>query len=273
VSVAAAKHVTPVTLELGGKAPVIIDPDFDDLELAARRTLFGKQQNTGQLCVSPNYVLVPRSKQDEFIAALVKVYHEFWPKGPFHKDSSWGSIVNPTHHARLRSMLERTKGKIVIGGEYDGEKRIAPTIVKDVTVDDSLMEDEIFGPILPLIAVDDLEEAIRIVRAQPVALAVYAFTNNEEVKKRLVYETKSGTLSVNEPFGQVAVIEMPFGGQGESGHGAWYGKFAFDTFTHLRGYVDVPPTQEPLLAPRYPPYTEEQYQNLTFAAKIKIPEA
>jgi len=272
VSYAAAKYVTPVTLELGGKSPVVIDPEFD-IELAAKRVLWGKLQNSGQLCVSPDYVLCPRAKVDEFIAGLLKAHKQFWPNGPFHPESQWGKIINPAHHARLKSLIERTKGQIVIGGEFEGDQRIAPTIVRDVTFDDSLMEDENFGPVLPIIAVEDLEDAIQILDSRNTPLSLYVFTNSEKVKDDFLNRTNSGTLVLNDTFSQLAVYEMPFGGQGNSGHGRWYGKYTFETFTHFRSYINVPPAGEPYMGMRYPPYNDEKYDALTSPMRLVIPDA
>lgn len=272
VSLAAAKYVTPVTLELGGKSPVVIDPE-SDVELAAKRVLWGKSQNGGQLCVSPDYVLCPRAKVDEFVAGLLKAHKQFWPKGPLHPESQWGKIVNPAHHARLKSLIERTKGKIVIGGEVEGDQRIAPTVVRDVTFDDSLMEDENFGPVLPIVAVEDLEDAIRILESRNTPLALYVFTTSEKVKQNFLNRTNSGTLVLNDTYSQLAVHEMPFGGQGDSGHGRWYGKYSFETFTHFRSFINVPPADEPHMGLRYPPYTEEKYNAMTSTLRTVIPDA
>ncbi|KZT06718.1 aldehyde dehydrogenase [Laetiporus sulphureus 93-53] len=271
VAAAAAKYATPVTLELGGKSPVVIAEDAD-LELAAKRVLWGKLQNSGQLCVSPDHVYVPRSKQDAFIAALLKMYNIFWPNGPFHKDAQWGKIVNPTHHARLKSLLERTKGDIVIGGYYDGDRRIAPTIVNNVTLDDALMEDELFGPILPIIVVEDLDGAIRLINGQPTPLTLYTFTNSKDTEEKLLESTRSGALVINDTVSHLAVYEMPFGGQGDSGYGSWYGKASFDTFTHLRGFVHIPNAGEPHMANRYPPYTDAKYEAMSGGVHVKIPD-
>ncbi|KAH9947074.1 Aldehyde/histidinol dehydrogenase [Amylocystis lapponica] len=260
VAAAAAKHITPVTLELGGKSCALIDPDFDEIEVAARRILYGKQQNTGQLCVSPDYVLVPRAKYDDFVAGLLKAYKEFWPNGPFHEEIGWGKIVNAAHHARLRDLLARTKGEIVIGGEFDGDKRIALTIVKNVQLDDALMEDENFGPILPLVAVDDLNDALRVMNT------LYVDSGTHSIL------TQSGSLVINDTFVQLSVIEIPFGGQGRSGYGGWYGKDSYDTFTHRRSSIHVPVDMEPQLQLRYPPYNEEKYQLASQNSRVKIPD-
>ncbi|PCH44824.1 aldehyde dehydrogenase [Wolfiporia cocos MD-104 SS10] len=268
----AAEYVTPVTLELGGKSPVVIAEDAD-IEIAAKRVLFGKAQNSGQLCVSPDHVYVPRALQDAFTAALLTAYRAFWPQGPLHPDAKWGKIVNPAHHARLRRLLERSKGTVVIGGEFDGETRIAPTIVRDVKLDDALMEEELFGPILPIIPVESVDEALEHIRSQPSPLVIYAFTSSEELKQRLLDTTYSGTLVLNDTTSQLAVYEMPFGGEGDSGHGRWYGKYSFDTFTNLRSFTNVPPAAEPFLGARYLPYTDESYAAMTSDLRLEIPDA
>ncbi|KZT70410.1 aldehyde dehydrogenase [Daedalea quercina L-15889] len=271
VSAAAAKHATPVTLELGGKSPVVIADDAD-LDLAAKRVLHGKGQNSGQLCVCPDHVYVPRAKQDAFIDALLKHYDAFWPKGAFHEEARWGKIINPPHHERLRNLLQRTKGELVKGGEYDGDRRITPTIVKNVAPDDSLMEDELFGPILPLIPVDDIEETIRLINEQTVPLVIYLFTNSEDVKQQLLERTNSGTLVINDTISQLAVYEMPFGGQRDSGHGRWHGKYSFNTFTHLRSHISVPLAAEPVMSSRYMPYTDEKYEAVATIVKASLPK-
>ncbi|CCM01190.1 uncharacterized protein FIBRA_03238 [Fibroporia radiculosa] len=288
VAEAAAKHVTPVTLELGGKSPVIIAEDTD-IELAAKRVLYGKAQNSGQLCVSPDHVYVPRAKQDAFVAALLRVYKTFWPEGPFHEGSHWGNIINPAHHARIRGLLSRTKGDIVIGGYFDGEKRIAPTIVNNVRMDDSLMEEELFAPILPIIPVQNVDEAIEIIRGRPKPLVLYLFSNNPDVKQTVMERTESGALTLNDTYSHLAgayspandlhswidrflwtALENPFGGIGSSGYGSWAGKASFDTFTHHRGYVDVPFVEEPMMEFRYPPYTDEKRVIVSRPLRAKI---
>lgn len=141
VAAAAAKFVTPLTLELGGKSPVIVDP-ICDIELAAKRVLFGKIQNAGQLCVSPDYVLVPKSVAKEFKEALKKAYEQFWPSGnPLDTEYKWGKIVSVTHYKRITALLERTKGRVILGGRTEGDRRIAPTVIEGVGIDDSLMEE------------------------------------------------------------------------------------------------------------------------------------
>ncbi|OCH91266.1 aldehyde dehydrogenase [Obba rivulosa] len=293
IAAAAGRSLTPVTLELGGKSPVVIDDGFDDLELAARRTLHGKVQNSGQLCVSPDYVLAPWDKVDALAEAFKKAYGEFFPDAePLGANSDWGKIVNPNHHARLRGILERSKGEIVIGGQNDGDRRIAPTILKNVSADDSLLEEEIFGPILPIISVDSFDEAIQFISSRPSPLVIYAFTKSEEAKQKLLEQTDSGSLTLNDTFSQLIVHEAPFGGKGDSGcksmatpallttvtdlacsDGGYNGKYTFDTFSYQRMYNNIPSEAEPFMAMRYRPYSGEAYKTMNNAAKANIPTA
>ncbi|THH27353.1 hypothetical protein EUX98_g6826 [Antrodiella citrinella] len=269
---AAAKTLTPVTLELGGKSPVVIDEGCD-LELAAKRTLFGKSQNSGQLCVSPDHVYVPRSLAPAFKEAVKKVYASFFPDTALHPSAQWGNIVNPLHHSRVKGLLDRTKGEILVGGGVDANKRIALTVVAGVKPDDSLMEEEIFGPLLPVIEVENLDETIRLIGERPHPLVLYAFTNNEETRQRLVNETNSGGLIFNDTTIHLSIHEMPFGGLGESGYGAYHGKDSFDSFTHRRSSINVPAAAEGIFAARYRPYSDEKYAIMSAGAHVKIPES
>ncbi|TFK50665.1 aldehyde dehydrogenase [Heliocybe sulcata] len=267
VASAAAKHLTPVTLELGGKSPVIIDAECD-IDIAAKRLLNGKATNSGQICVCPDYVLIPAHRQDALIAALKVHYAAFFPEGPLNS-SSYGRVVNAMHHKRLMDMLSRTNGTIVLGGKTDGKLGLEPTVVKDVREGDSLLEEEIFGPILPIVPVKDMDEAINYVRARDHPLVIYAFTQNPELKERLIAETLSGNIVFNDTFQQLAVNEIPFGGMGESGYGLQIMKFSFDGFTHMRSSVDVPyDCENPF---RYPPYTEETRKMIEKGMNLNIP--
>ncbi|KAJ7802239.1 Aldehyde/histidinol dehydrogenase [Mycena olivaceomarginata] len=240
----------------GRQVPVFIDADNTDVELAAKRILWGKQQNAGQICVAPDYILVPRAQQDAVM----------------------GSILNPHHHARLTELLGRTQGTIAHGGNSEGTKRIEPTVVTDVKLNDALMEDELFGPIIPIVPVDDRQEAIQVIQGRPVPLVIYVFTDSEETKNKcasvleIVESTSSGTLVLNDTVAQLGVHEIPFGGQGESGYGLFSGKYSFETFVNRRSYINVPPAIEPYLKYRYPPYTEEAFQALSAPANMKIPD-
>ncbi|KAJ7113375.1 aldehyde dehydrogenase [Mycena epipterygia] len=269
ISAAAAKHLTPLTLELGGKSPVIVDGSFD-IALAAKRILWGKTQNCGQLCVSPDYVLIPRAHQDTFIAALKDAYAEFFPEGSM-KSTSISRIVSPEHHARLMDLLKRTKGQVVFGGKAEGSVKIEVTVLRDVPADDSFMEGEIFGPFLPIVPVDSVQDAIDFVRERDHPLVLYVFTENAEVKKQILDETLSGSVAFNDVFQQLAVNEMPFGGVGESGHGRQVLKYTYDSFSHERSSIDVPKEVEPFNAVRYAPYNEEKFKAMTGTAFLPIP--
>ncbi|TRM57645.1 aldehyde dehydrogenase [Schizophyllum amplum] len=284
VSAAAAKHLTPLTLELGGKSPVIIDP-ASDLTLAARRVLYGKFNNAGQICVCPDYVLIPASAKPAFIAALQDAYKEWFPNGCLESDD-FGSIVNPTHHARLKGLLDRTKGRIVMGGRVGDDKkgrmvRMELTVVDGVGQEDALMEGEIFGPILPILEVRDVDEAIEFVRARPHPLVLYAFTQDDDVRRKVLLRTTSGNLVFNDTFMQLSgdlfdyilhVNELPFGGVGESGYGRQAQKWSFDIFSYERSYVDIPPRMEPGLSHRYPPYDGRAMAIMSAATNMKIPK-
>ncbi|KIJ36345.1 hypothetical protein M422DRAFT_179475 [Sphaerobolus stellatus SS14] len=270
VAAAAAKHLTPVTLELGGKCPVIIDPKYD-MELAAKRVLWGKMINAGQVCISPDYVLIPRDQQDNFVNALVKTYNEFFPNGSLDSPDT-GGIINERHFHRVQDMLKRSKGKVVIGGKSDTARlKMEVTVVRDVQGGDSLMEDEVFGPILSLVPVDNLDDAIDFLAERPEPLAIYAFSLDEDTKRHLRDSTLSGTLIYNDTFMQLNVAEIPVSALGASGYGYQGGKYAFDTFIHNRGTMDVPAEAEPLLSIRYPPYTDATLEALSAPLKQNIP--
>ncbi|KAG2137879.1 aldehyde dehydrogenase [Suillus bovinus] len=270
VASAAAKHLTPLTLELGGKSPVIIDSAYD-VDLAAKRILWGKCHNAGQICVAPDYVLVQRDRQDELVKALQKHYNAFFPNGTLDSPS-FGSIVSHLHHNRLTSLLSRTKGEVVLPGRADAaRKRLELTIVKNVADGDSLLEEELFGPILPIVPVDSLDQAINFVNARSHPLVLYAFSDDKGLKQRLVSETRSGGIVFNDTLQQLAVSELPFSGVGESGYGAQFSKYTYDTFTQLRSSIDMPREAEANLAMRYLPHSKEAVKSITAAVYTPIP--
>ncbi|KAG2145719.1 aldehyde dehydrogenase [Suillus cothurnatus] len=272
VASAAAKHLTPLALELGGKSPVIIDSAYD-IDLAAKRILWGKCNNAGQICVAPDYILVQRDKQDELVKAFQKHYNAFFPKGALDSPS-FGSIVSDSHYKRLTSLLSRTKGEVVLQGRTDAaRRRLEPTIVKDVAEGDSLLEEELFGPILPIVPVDSLKQAIDFVNARSHPLVLYAFSDNESMKQQLVSETQSGGIVFNDTFQQLAVSQLPFAGVGESGYGYQFMKYTYDTFTQLRSSIDMPKEAEARLAMRYPPHSEDAVKALTAAVYRSIPSS
>jgi len=270
VATACAKHLTPVTLELGGKSPVVIDPQMD-MMLAARRVMWGKTVNAGQTCVAPDYILIPKEGQAKFVEALEKVYKEFYPDGALKSDS-FSRIISPRHFQRLSRLLADTKGKVVVGGDTEEEKKyIGPTVVQDVNGDDSLMSEELFGPILPIVPVENIQEAVNFINARDHPLALYVFSHNPKIKSQVIDNTQSGGVAVNDTILHLAVPGLPFGGVGGSGYGYHTGKAGFDTFTHTRSTIDNPGWVDKILGIRYPPYTSKKLARADMANFPSLP--
>ncbi|KZT03863.1 aldehyde dehydrogenase [Laetiporus sulphureus 93-53] len=271
VCAAAAKHLTPVTLELKGKNPCVIDPKCN-LKGAAKRLMWGKLTNGGQICMAPDYVLVPEWFQDQFVSALEEAYREMHPEDP-KTSGQMARMVNQRHAERVKRLIDNTKGTIVFGGEVDlVTKYAAPTVIKDVQRDDSLMSEEIFGPFLPIIPVKDVDEAIKFINARPQALNLYVFTNDPAFKAKVFDNTQSGCAIANETILHFSAHGLPFGGVGASGYGYTTGKCAFDTFTHLRATMDSPYWLDTvLLKARYPPYTENRMKTMKSIMKPTVP--
>lgn len=245
---AAAKHLTPVTLELGGKCPAIVCADAD-VEIAARRIVWGKFLNAGQTCVAPNHVWVDRRIERDLIDAIVKTIREFFGDDP-QQNASYGRIINRRHFDRLCALLDETS--IECGGVSDAEDLyLAPTIVSQLAEDAPLLAEEIFGPILPLRAFDDLDQVVANERAQTVPLAMYVFTHERKIQDRLLNEIRSGGACINDTLMHLIGRELPFGGLGESGMGASHGKASFDAFSHRRSIMRRPFKPDPAM--RYPP--------------------
>lgn len=256
---AAAKHLTPVTMELGGKCPTIVDSILQKKELVvtAKRIAFGKwATNNGQACLSPDYLLVEEKFADTLIVALKKTIERF-----FGEDASTSGdlsrIVNQNQFLRLTKYLEdpSVAQSVVYGGKYDEDKLyIQPTILLDPPLSSEIMNDEIFGPLLPVITLKRIEESIDFINSRPKPLCIYLFSNNKDLKERVVSETSSGSVAVNDTIVQFAIDTLPFGGVGESGFGKCHGKFSFDTFSHPKAvlyrrlFPDCPP--------RYPPWND-----------------
>ncbi|KAF7322368.1 hypothetical protein HMN09_00014700 [Mycena chlorophos] len=276
VSTAAAKHLTPVSLELGGKSPVFIDPQ-SDLKLAAKRIVWGKFTNDGQTCVAPDYVLVPKDAQAKFVEELKTVYAEFYPelKESPPRLANTSRLISQAAWKRIYGLLEATKGTIVVGGTdtaNESLKYVQPTIVQDVKFEDALMVDEIFGPILPIVPVESLDEGIEYVNSKDHPLALYVFSQNEALKKKIFSNTLSGSAVANETILIPGVAGLPFGGIGGSGNGgAHTGKWGFDMFTHFRASIDTPGWIDKLLGARYPPYTDKNLAFLKKALGRKLP--
>lgn len=256
---AAAKQLTPVTLELGGKSPCIVDASAR-MEVACRRIAFGKWMNAGQTCVAPDYVLVQQSVRDAFVKGMKKTIAEFYGPNP-QQSPDLSRIINGRHHQRLTSMLG--DGEIWVGGEHDAESRyIAPTLLGNVAPDSRLMQDEIFGPLLPVVEYETTEQAIQYIRQRPHPLALYVFSEDTAMQEKVLKETTSGGACINECIVHLAVPELPFGGVGESGIGAYHGRHGFDTFTHQKAVLRNPTVLDVKL--RYPPYRN----NLSLVRKI-----
>jgi aldehyde dehydrogenase (NAD+) len=249
VMAAAAKRLTPVTLELGGKNACIIDADTP-LDIAARRIVFGKFFNAGQSCVAVDYVLADRRIKQALVSLILKYTVEFYGEDPY-RSPDFARIVNEHHVDRLLGLLQA--GDILIGGQYDRASRyIAPTVIDCITGSEPIMEDEIFGPILPVITYDDLTEAIEFVNRRPKALALYFFSRSKVLQDRVLKETASGGGCINDTVVHFAVPGLPFGGIGNSGMGSYHGKATFDTFTHERSIIRNGFMVDVFL--RYPPY-------------------
>jgi aldehyde dehydrogenase (NAD+) len=249
---AAAKHLTPVTLELGGKCPCIVCDDAP-VELAARRIIWGKMMNAGQTCVAPDFVIVSSRLREPLITAMKSCIESFYPAGP-RNSTDFARIVNRRHFDRLVNYLG--DGAIAHGGEHDAaELYIAPTLLTDVPVDAPVMTEEIFGPILPIVVIDDLNDAFRFLSARPTPLAAYIFTNDSPIQHRAITEIRSGGMCINDVVVQITGKHSPFGGLGESGMGAYHGKASFDTFTHFKSVLrcstalDLPYRYPPVRAP------------------------
>ncbi|MBQ6685269.1 MAG: aldehyde dehydrogenase [Firmicutes bacterium] len=247
----ASKHLTPVSLELGGKSPCIVD-ETADLARAAVRIAFGKYLNCGQTCVAPDYVLVHKNVREEFVE-LLKVAIEEQYGGDALNNPHYGCIVNEKHHQRLLNLMD--PDKVVYGGRSEGRK-IEPTVMVDVTLEDAVMQEEIFGPILPILTYDTLDEVKEIVAHHSTPLALYLFTKDPAMKERIPKEIQFGGGCINDTIIHLATNYMGFGGVGESGMGSYHGKYGFETFSHSKSIVEKPARVEIPL--RYQPYTKLQ---------------
>jgi aldehyde dehydrogenase (NAD+) len=246
---AAAKHLTPVTLELGGKNPCIVDADVH-LEYAARRITWGKFFNAGQSCVAPDYLLVDKRIKQELLERIKHVVQEFYGAEP-SQSPDYARIVNDRHFDRIANLLKY--GNIILGGKTDRAARyIAPTILDNVVPDSPVMQEEIFGPVLPVIEYEDLTRAIAIVNERPKPLALYIFSRNRKVQERVLRETSSGGGCINDTTIHETSRFLPFGGVGMSGMGKYHGKASFDAFSHARSIIKQGFLFDIKL--RYPPY-------------------
>ena len=249
---AAAKHLTPLTLELGGKSPCIVDQNTN-IALTAKRIVFGKFFNAGQTCVAPDYLLVHKSIKNEFVTEIKKSIENFY--GSDAKQSPHlARIVNERHFDRLNSFLETLdSSNIVIGGQTDRNSRyIAPTVIHNVTVNDDIMKEEIFGPLLPIIEYENIEDSINYINSHPHPLALYVFSKDKKLQKKIFDRTTFGGGITNDSIVQFGYTEFPIGGIGDSGMGIYHGKESFRTFSQKRGIINYSTRIDPFV--RYPPY-------------------
>ncbi|XP_013836817.1 aldehyde dehydrogenase, dimeric NADP-preferring [Sus scrofa] len=250
VMTAAAKHLTPVTLELGGKNPCYVDKDCD-LDVACRRIAWGKFMNSGQTCVGPDYILCDPSIQNQIVEKLKKSLKEFYGEDA-RKSRDYGRIINSRHFQRVMGLLEGQK--VAYGGTGDAATRyIAPTILTDVDPQSQVMQEEIFGPLMPIVCVGSLEEAIRFINQREKPLALYVFSLHDKVIQKMIAETSSGGVTANDVIVHITVPSLPFGGVGNSGMGSYHGKKSFETFSHRRSCLVRPLLNEETLRARYPP--------------------
>ena len=247
----AAAHLTPVTLELGGKSPCIVDQTAD-IRLAARRIVFGKYLNCGQTCVAPDYVLVERSVHDRLVKRIQKEIVRMYGSEPL-KNPLYGKMINRKHFERVMRLIDREK--VVHGGTGSMDTlQIAPTVLDGVTVEDAVMQEEIFGPVMPVLTVNSMEKVYRFVTARPKPLALYLFTSDKETERRFLREASFGGGCINDTIIHLATSRMGFGGVGNSGMGSYHGKKSFETFCHEKSIVKKDTWID--LPMRYQPYKE-----------------
>ncbi len=257
VMAAAAKNLTPVTLELGGKSPCVVLPDAN-LETAARRIAWGKFTNAGQTCIAPDYLLTDADTEARLLPLLQQAIVDMFGTDPQTSDS-YGRIVNDRHHARLAGFLD--SGEAAIGGRTNPATRfIEPTVLTSVEKDSPVMQEEIFGPILPIVRADSLDDALRFIRSGDKPLAAYVFTKDRDAEARFLDQVSSGNVCINDTMMFMTVEELPFGGVGQSGMGAYSGEHGFRTFSHMKAVMKR--AWWPDLALRYAPYTPKKFRQL-----------
>lgn len=247
----AAAHLTPVTLELGGKSPCIVTKDAD-IKLAAKRIVFGKYLNCGQTCVAPDYIYCDYTVKDQLVRAMKKQINKQYGEHPLENEN-YGRIINEKHFDRILGLIEADK--VVAGGSSNRDTlQIEPTIMDNVTYDDAVMQEEIFGPLMPLMTYKKLDEVIESINSKAHPLALYIFTGSKRTAKNVIAKCGFGGGCINDTIIHLATSEMPFGGFGESGMGGYHGKAGFDTFTHYKSIVDKKTWLD--LPMRYQPYSK-----------------
>lgn len=262
---AASEYLTPVTLELGGKSPCIVD-DKVNIKVTADRIVWAKFLNAGQTCIAPDYILVTKAKRAELVEALKASITKHYGEKPFNSDD-YGRIINHRHFSRIVSYIEAQKDTLVHGGETDEENKfIAPTLMLNPELESGVMQEEIFGPVLPIVEVDNMSDAIRFVKDREKPLALYLFSNNQKNIDAVSQQTSAGSMCINDAVIFMVNPELPFGGVGNSGMGSYHGKWGFDTFSHLK-----PIMHRSFLADapiRYAPYTSFKQKLFKLIAKL-----
>jgi aldehyde dehydrogenase (NAD+) len=248
---AAAEHLTPVTLELGGKSPAIVTSSAN-IKMTAKRLVWGKFLNGGQTCVAPDYIMVDKTIKNQLIEELRKQIKKIHGSDP-RRSEAFPRIINPRHFERLKLLLD--ENKTILGGETDKDDLyIAPTLLDDVNWEDAVIQEEIFGPILPILEYSKLNDAIIQIKAQPKPLALYLFTGSTSTKKKVFHEISFGGGALNETIMHLANPNLPFGGVGNSGMGSYHGEFGFRAFSHQKSIIEKANWFEPFV--KYPPYSK-----------------
>uniref|UniRef100_A0A161N9E2 Aldehyde dehydrogenase n=1 Tax=Triatoma infestans TaxID=30076 RepID=A0A161N9E2_TRIIF len=266
---AAQKHLTPVTLELGGKSPLYLDKSVN-MEYAVKRILWGKCVNAGQTCIAPDYILCTKEAEAKFIEEAKKIL-QAWFGDDTAKSPDYCRIINDNHFKRLTNLLENCE--IAVGGKLDQNDRfISPTIITNVKPNHAIMQEEIFGPILPILTVESPYEAIHFINERPRPLTMYVFTKHKEVSDLFLNNTISGSVCINETILQYGVNALPFGGVGDSGIGSIHGKHSFDTFSHKKSCLSKTynPLEETIASARYPPYSDKKLNFMQLLVGMKL---
>ena len=250
---AAAENLTPAVLELGGKSPTIVHSSAQ-VKTAARRIAFGRFVNSGHICTAPDHVLVWPEVKDELVAELKQAIHDFYGDDP-KNSPDYGRVINRRNFDRLAAFLTSDNGTVAAGGRTDpGQLYIEPTVLVDVPVSSPIMQEEVFGPILPVLEIDSVEKVIDWVNDRPRPLGLYVFTEDEDIAERILEATNSGDACINDCSVHPLVPELPFGGVGNSGMGKYHGRWGFEAFTNARGVLYHSARIDPGV--KYPPYSE-----------------
>ena len=249
----ASKHLTPITLELGGKSPCIVD-ETCDIKLSAKRIAFGKFLNSGQTCIAPDHIFIHKSIKDEFVSELIKVINTFYTDNQ-EKSKDFGRIINELHFDRVSALLQ--DGDIIFGGKVNREEKyISPTLIENINQDSELINSEIFGPILPIIEFENIDELIETIRVKPKPLALYIFSSSKQTQNKIMSKISSGGVCVNDTIMHLVPENLPFGGVGNSGMGSYHGKKSFETFSHQRSVLTRGTFLD--IALRYPPFNKKK---------------